>query len=289
MSNFAVADLVIISATDIEEPSDLAVSDIHSNHCQPHEAPRSERAARGRPCRRARPGLLRRRAGSPRRFDADRSTDLDPALEMQRTGVDDLTHAVSRLTVQASAERSVDLALNAFELIDRNLYERTCDVRWWATDAAVVACVAEPDPAAAAHAGATPRRHPLCLHRVPRPLAVRSARPRSSPSVGRTDIPDARGSSVANEPWFRDALTLPQRRRLRLRPRPPRAAPRRRAGRDLLREHPRRRPGRRRPARRAGDPFRLAAAGQRHRRRRPARGWPAGAHPRDASGRAPFG
>ena len=27
-----------------------------------------------------------------------------------------------------------NLALNAIELIDRNLYERTCDVRWWATD-----------------------------------------------------------------------------------------------------------------------------------------------------------
>ena len=36
----------------------------------------------------------------------------------------------------------VDLALNAIEFIDRNLYERTCDVRWWATDSAVVDCVA---------------------------------------------------------------------------------------------------------------------------------------------------
>jgi hypothetical protein len=41
----------------------------------------------------------------------------------------------------------VDLSLNAIELIDRNLYERTCDVRWWATDSAVVDCAAAPSPA----------------------------------------------------------------------------------------------------------------------------------------------
>jgi C4-dicarboxylate-specific signal transduction histidine kinase len=46
----------------------------------------------------------------------------------------------------------VDLSLNAIELMDRNLYERTCDVRWWATDSAVVDCAAAPQAAAVAHA-----------------------------------------------------------------------------------------------------------------------------------------
>jgi C4-dicarboxylate-specific signal transduction histidine kinase len=45
----------------------------------------------------------------------------------------------------------VDLSLNAIELIDRNLYERTCDVRWWATDAAVADCAAAPDTATVSH------------------------------------------------------------------------------------------------------------------------------------------
>ena len=52
---------------------------------------------------------------------------------------------------RSRGERMVDLSLNAIELIDRNLYERTCDVRWWATDSAVVDCAATPDTAAAAH------------------------------------------------------------------------------------------------------------------------------------------
>jgi hypothetical protein len=46
-------------------------------------------------------------------------------------------------------QRLTDLALNAIEIIDRNLYERTCDVRWWATDSAVVAAVADSNRGAA--------------------------------------------------------------------------------------------------------------------------------------------
>ncbi|MBE5254320.1 methyl-accepting chemotaxis protein [Mixta mediterraneensis] len=41
------------------------------------------------------------------------------------------------------SHRCTDLALNMIDIIDRNLYERSCDVRWWATDAAVVNCTSE--------------------------------------------------------------------------------------------------------------------------------------------------
>ena len=34
--------------------------------------------------------------------------------------------------------RLSDIALTNIDLIDRNLYERSCDVRWWATDSSVV-------------------------------------------------------------------------------------------------------------------------------------------------------
>ncbi|MGA9659241.1 MAG: methyl-accepting chemotaxis protein [Asticcacaulis sp.] len=53
---------------------------------------------------------------------------------------------------QSKGTRLTDLALNAVELIDRNLYERTCDVRWWATDAALVTAASEPDIKNADHA-----------------------------------------------------------------------------------------------------------------------------------------
>ncbi|NPE67015.1 chemotaxis protein [Dickeya dadantii] len=50
---------------------------------------------------------------------------------------------ISRLHEHESG-RHVDQALNMIDIIDRNLYERSCDVRWWATDTAVVACAAHP-------------------------------------------------------------------------------------------------------------------------------------------------
>ena len=49
-------------------------------------------------------------------------------------------------------QRLADLALNMIDVIDRNLYERSCDVRWWATDAAVVDCAATPSAESAGYA-----------------------------------------------------------------------------------------------------------------------------------------
>src|SRR5258708_20220572 len=66
-----------------------------------------------------------------------------------RTG--NLMSSIARMADRSRGERMVDLSLNAIELIDRNLYERTCDVRWWATDSAVVDCAAAPDAAGVSH------------------------------------------------------------------------------------------------------------------------------------------
>jgi hypothetical protein len=68
----------------------------------------------------------------------------------KRTG--NLMSSIERMTERSRGERMVDLSLNAVELIDRNLYERTCDVRWWATDSAVVDCAATPAAATVSHA-----------------------------------------------------------------------------------------------------------------------------------------
>ena len=67
----------------------------------------------------------------------------------KRTG--SLMDSIARMSDRSRGERMVDLSLNAIELIDRNLYERTCDVRWWATDSAAVSCAAAPDPTSVTH------------------------------------------------------------------------------------------------------------------------------------------
>jgi hypothetical protein len=67
----------------------------------------------------------------------------------KRTG--ELVSSIERMSQRSRGERMVDLSLNAIELIDRNLYERTCDVRWWATDSAIVDCATAPDVANVSH------------------------------------------------------------------------------------------------------------------------------------------
>ena len=57
-----------------------------------------------------------------------------------RTTIDDLLGLI-RSSIRGT--RLSDLALTNIDLIDRNLYERTCDVRWWATDASVVDALTE--------------------------------------------------------------------------------------------------------------------------------------------------
>ncbi|WP_157064185.1 methyl-accepting chemotaxis protein [Methylobacterium tarhaniae] len=121
--------------------------------------------------------------------------------------VDKLTQAVRSLTEEASAIRCVDLALNAGELIDRNLYERTCDVRWWATDAAIVACGADPRPDAALHAsdrlGVI-----LSAYTVYLDLWLCDMQGRVLAN-GRPDTyPDVVGMNVSGEAWFREAAVL---------------------------------------------------------------------------------
>ncbi len=63
-----------------------------------------------------------------------------------------MRHAVEGYVTQVRDARLCELALTNIDLIDRNLYERSCDVRWWATDAAAVDCVRDPSAPHRQHA-----------------------------------------------------------------------------------------------------------------------------------------
>ena len=102
-------------------------------------------------------------------------------------------------------QRLADLALNAIEIIDRNLYERTCDVRWWATDSAVVSCAAEPTEESARHASQR-LRVILDAYTVYLDLWICDARGKVLAN-GRPDrYPSAKGSHVADASWFEKAM-----------------------------------------------------------------------------------
>lgn len=62
-----------------------------------------------------------------------------------QTAIAELERISSELVLNLGDVRGTrlsDLALTNMELIDRNLYERSCDVRWWATDSSVTDALA---------------------------------------------------------------------------------------------------------------------------------------------------
>jgi hypothetical protein len=104
----------------------------------------------------------------------------------------------------AAHKRLVDLSLNAVELIDRNLYERSCDVRWWATDAAVVDCAADPSPEQRTFAS---KRLGVILnaYTVYLDLWLCDSAGRVIAN-GRPDRYPAQDVNVSGETWFKQAL-----------------------------------------------------------------------------------
>jgi len=119
--------------------------------------------------------------------------------------VSHLTTAGGEMVREMHGRRLADLAFNMIEIIDRNLYERSCDVRWWATDAAVVTAAADPTETSLAHASS---RLNVILQSYTVYLdlwiADRSGRVLTN---GRPDrYPDAVDANVSGEEWFRQAL-----------------------------------------------------------------------------------
>lgn len=102
-------------------------------------------------------------------------------------------------------QRLVDLALNAIEIVDRNLYERTCDVRWWATDPAVVECLADPSAEKARYAS---RRLGVILdaYTVYLDLWICDAAGRVVATGRPQRYPRTAGASVAGAAWFQQAM-----------------------------------------------------------------------------------
>ena len=114
--------------------------------------------------------------------------------------IEELVHV---LGTKVRGTRLSDIALTNIDLIDRCLYERTCDVRWWATDQSVVDALADPTPESRRHASqrmgvilsAYTVYYDLVLCDL-RGQVVANGRPHEYKSIG---------MSQAGENWFREA------------------------------------------------------------------------------------
>lgn len=137
------------------------------------------------------------------------STEIDAvaaALESQvRADLDELSAIGGAILSHMRGQRLADLALNAIEIVDRNLYERTCDVRWWATDSAVVACLADDGEGARRHAS---ERLGVILdaYTVYLDLWICDARGRVVANGRPGRYPNVVGQSVADTRWFQEGM-----------------------------------------------------------------------------------
>lgn len=116
----------------------------------------------------------------------------------------DLNHMVVAMDRHSTGARLMDLAFSAVDTIDRNLYERTCDVRWWATDSAFVSALHAPEAGTLAHAtkrlGVILDAYNIYLDLWVADLngdIVANARPETYMVKGR---------SIRDLPWFQSAM-----------------------------------------------------------------------------------
>jgi len=131
------------------------------------------------------------------------SEQLQKELASQIDTLSDRTRSMANAAI---GSRMVDLALNAIEIIDRNLYERTCDVRWWATDSAVVDCAAALSPESVKYAS---KRLGVILNAYTVYLDLWLCDLQGKVIAnGRPDRYPVIGLDVSHEPWFVQAKRL---------------------------------------------------------------------------------
>ena len=135
---------------------------------------------------------------------------LTSSLQSELRGrLDDLSsfgRTMASQVHQIQGERLADLAHNTVEIMDRNLYERSCDVRWWATDAAVVDSLSgAADEAGRAHAA---KRLGVILdsYTVYLDLWIADAQGRVIANGRAGRFPRVIGADVSGQTWFQDAM-----------------------------------------------------------------------------------
>ncbi len=131
---------------------------------------------------------------------AAKSLELD-----SQTLVMELSEISRVLATRVRGTRLSDLALTNIDLIDRNLYERSCDCRWWATDGAMVSALENADDeGVVAHAserlGVILKAYTVYFDIVLADLdgtIIANGRPADYASVG---------MAQGHAPWFKSAM-----------------------------------------------------------------------------------
>ncbi|MEO5805180.1 methyl-accepting chemotaxis protein [Devosia sp.] len=136
---------------------------------------------------------------------ADRAADIAVRFQEILLGRIALSRSMSEsLVEEMEGARLIDLAQTLVQLIVRNLYERTADVRWWATDTAFWVALEAGDPDKmkfAADRLATINR----FYSVYGDLVLTDLQGRVVASANPKYAREIVGADMSREPWFRAA------------------------------------------------------------------------------------
>lgn len=140
-----------------------------------------------------------------------RISDITQGLNKELAGslskLTDLADSMIARLRSHEGQRCTDLALNMIDIIDRNLYERSCDVRWWATDSAVVDCLSHRSEQA--HEYASDRLSVILdSYTVYLDLWIVDAAG-TVVANGRPNAYPVSGRNVVDAKWFQDAMRTP--------------------------------------------------------------------------------
>jgi hypothetical protein len=135
------------------------------------------------------------------------ATQAAQAAESFQTKVEHRIGASRALVGELEGARLIDLAESLVQLIVRNLYERTADVRWWATDASLWQALYDPNPQNVALA--TERLG--VIHRyytVYSDLVLVDARGKAVATANPTYRPNVKSLDYHTAAWFQNAIAL---------------------------------------------------------------------------------
>lgn len=136
---------------------------------------------------------------------ANNSKDLRTRVLSQ---IMEQTAALSTQFIERENQRLSEMAQTLVQLIVRNLYERTADVRWWATDDAFYKCLESLTPESVQHAihrlGIINRFYSVYMNLVltdPMGRVVACSKP--------AEFPHLMGADLSRTGWFSRALQTP--------------------------------------------------------------------------------
>lgn len=123
--------------------------------------------------------------------------------EESQKRLDELLSISTELAGTVQGERLTQIADSVMDVVDRNLYERSCDVRWWATESAVVEALddAAKIPHAVERLGAILKSYTVYFDIV---LVGADGRVAAN---GRPDRYAVAGLDVSDQDWFRQAMS----------------------------------------------------------------------------------